>query len=177
MLINLAEIMSVRGKIQHIEAPFELTSFRFDGIEYNFVKKQPIQLTISSLGERKVRIECNTELSILIPCSRCLEEVDVPFVIHFSKELDFQEAAENEMDELEETNYIIGYNLDVDILVSEEIMIHFPAKVLCKKACKGICSTCGKNQNKGTCDCASQGKDPRMLAIQDIFKNFGQTDE
>ena len=40
-----------------------------------------------------------------------------------------------------------------------------------------ICSVCGCNLNEKSCECDQQGRDPRMLAIQDIFKNFGQTDK
>ena len=45
-------------------------------------------------------------------------------------------------------------------------------KVLCKDNCKGICSRCGANLNKGDCGCDTWVPDPRMAAIQDIFKQF-----
>lgn len=73
MLINLSEIMSVKGKIKHIKAPFERKSFHLDGLDFDFIVRNPIELTISNLGERKVMLEARTKLSLVIPCSRCLE--------------------------------------------------------------------------------------------------------
>ncbi len=172
MLINLSEIMSVKGKIKHIEVPFERENFRLDGIDYNFVVKNPMELTITNLGDRKVMLEGNTKLSLLIPCSRCLEGVETFFDIHISKDLDFNETDEDRIKELDETNYIDGYNLDVDQLVYDEILIDFPLKVLCSDTCKGICNVCGANLNKETCNCDQAVGDPRMSVIRDIFNNF-----
>ena len=89
-----------------------------------------------------------------------------------SRELDFNESDRDRIEELDEQNYIDGYNLDVDLLIFDEILLGFPLKVLCKPDCEGICKTCGKNLNKESCDCEQSVGDPRMLAIQDIFKNF-----
>ena len=74
--------------------------------------------------------------------------------------------------ELDEKNYIDGYNLDVDKLLYNEILIGWPMKVLCSEDCKGICNTCGQNLNKGTCNCEDTSLDPRMSVIRDVFKNF-----
>ena len=43
-------------------------------------------------------------------------------------------------------------------------------KILCKPDCKGICPTCGRDLNTGTCDCDNFVPDPRMAAIKDIFE-------
>jgi uncharacterized protein len=172
MLIDLSEIMSVKGKVEHIQAPIELKSFCMEGMEYPFASKSPVDLTITDLGDRKVAIEGETKLSLLIPCSRCLEDVKTLFEIHFSKELDLSQRDEERIKELDETNYLIGYNLDVDLLVYDEILIDFPMKVLCDENCKGLCKVCGTNRNRNTCDCFDADLDPRMSVIRDIFNNF-----
>lgn len=172
MLINLSEIMSVKGIVKHIEAPIELGSFHLDGTDYDFVKKNPVDFTISHVGERRIDLEASTKLSLSIPCSRCLEGVETSFDITVSKELDFNETDEDRIKELDETNYIDGYNLDVDQFIYDEILISFPLKVLCSEDCKGICNVCGGNLNKETCNCDQSVGDPRMSVIRDIFNNF-----
>lgn len=172
MLINLSEIMSVPNKTFRSDIPIELEYFEMNGERYKFSYKEPVQMVIVNLGERKVSIDATTKLALHIPCSRCLEDVETPLEIHFSKEVDFRESEEERLQELDELNYISGYNLDVDVLVYDEILIDFPLKVLCKENCKGICNVCGTNLNYGTCDCESTGTDPRMSVIRDIFKNF-----
>ena len=67
---------------------------------------------------------------------------------------------------------ITGTVLDTDSLVYNEILIHWPMKVLCQKNCKGICKHCGTNLNEKACTCDHAELDPRMAAIQDIFKEF-----
>lgn len=172
MNINLSEIMSVKGNIKHIQAPIELKSFCMEGIEYPFASKSFVDLTLTHLGNRKVKMEGEAKLSLLIPCSRCLEEVETWFDLKISQNLDFNQGSEDRIEELDEKNYINGYNLDVDLLVYNEILINFPMKVLCDEECKGICKVCGKNLNKGTCDCDTFVPDPRMSVIRDIFNNF-----
>lgn len=172
MLINLSEIMSIKGKVEQLQVPIELDYFQLDGVQYPFSKKSDVALTITNMGERKVEIEGNAKVSLLIPCNRCLEDVETMFELDFTKDLDFNDTEEDRIKELDETNYISGYNLDVDLLVYEEILIDFPMKVLCDENCKGICKVCGTNLNKSSCDCEKAELDPRMSVIRDIFKNF-----
>lgn len=172
MLISLSEIMSVPDKTLSMDVPNELKNFDLNGDQYEFAYKAPVKITLTNHGERKVSFEAKTKLALNIPCSRCLEDVAIDFDIHISKEVNFRETEEERVKELDELNYISGYNLDVDVLVYDEILIDFPLKVLCKENCKGICNVCGTNLNNGTCDCESTGADPRMSVIRDIFKNF-----
>lgn len=176
MLVNLSEVMSNVGKRKDTQLPITLEQFTMYGEEYNFSKKEDAQISIVCIGERKISLSCKAELSLEIPCSRCLEMVQVPFTIDFEKEFDFTGEKEEAREALEEAEYIQEYSLDVDALVVQEMMLQFPMQTLCSEDCKGICDVCGTNLNTGSCDCAQQGRDPRMLAIQDIFKNFGQTD-
>lgn len=172
MIISLSQIMSVKNKAEHINAPLELTSFKLDGMEYSFAKKQMVNLVIISKKDRQVSIEAKTGLSLSIPCSRCLEDVLVDFDISVTKDLDLKETKEDRIKDLDEINYIDGYNLDVDLLIYDEILISFPLQTLCKSDCEGICKVCGKNRNKESCDCEQSVGDPRMSVIQDIFKNY-----
>ena len=107
-----------------------------------------------------------------IPCDRCLEPVKVPFDLDFTKNVDLQETDDVQEDELDEKNYIDGFNLDVDKLLYNEILIGWPMIILCSETCKGICNVCGQNLNKGSCDCEDTSLDPRMSVIRDVFKNF-----
>lgn len=164
--------MSGKDRIKQITVPLEMKHLHLDGTDYEFVKKNTVECTITILGERKILLESQTSLSLLIPCSRCLDDVEIPFDISVSKELDFSESDADRIRELDEQNYIDGYNLDVDLLIFDEILLGFPLKVLCKPDCEGICKICGKNLNKEFCDCDQSVGDPRMSVIQDIFKKY-----
>ena len=107
----------------------------------------------------------------MIPCARCLEEVRTPIRFDIDKKLTVREEGLVD-EEMEEPDYLIGFELDVDKLVYAEILVNWPMRVLCKDDCKGICKVCGMNLNKGACSCQRTELDPRMAAIQDIFNRF-----
>ena len=69
-------------------------------------------------------------------------------------------------------SFVDGSSLNVDKLILEEVIPLLPTKVLCGEDCRGLCPVCGTNLNKEECGCDRAVKDPRMAAIQDIFKNF-----
>ena len=65
MIINLSEIMSVKGQVKNIQAPFELKSITYSGMEC-LVEKVHNRSYISHTAERKVEIEGETEVDLLI---------------------------------------------------------------------------------------------------------------
>lgn len=172
MLISLSEIMSTKDKVEHILAPIDMEKFTYNGESYKFARKDSVDLTITNLGNREVSIEGSVKLSLILFCDRCLKELEYPMDISVNRKLDFKVTDAERIEKLDEANYITGYNLDVDILIRNEIIIGFPMRLLCDEECKGICMTCGSNLNEKTCDCDNTVLDPRMSVIRDIFKNF-----
>jgi len=61
--------MSVKGNIVSIQAPIETEEFCIEGINYPLTEKEPVDLTITHLGDRKVELEGSIKISLLIPCS------------------------------------------------------------------------------------------------------------
>lgn len=171
MLIDISEIVSCENKEIIKEASIELDTFVSRLGEFHITKKAPIDITIANRENKRLLIRGDVDLTVSIPCSRCLE--DVPTDIHFSidKELELNGTEVNDT-EMEETDYLIGLNLDIDKLIYGEILVNWPMKVLCRQDCKGICKVCGMNLNKGNCDCQRTELDPRMAAIQDVFNKF-----
>lgn len=171
MLIDISEIVSCENKEITKEVSVELNSFISKLGEFPITKKAPIDIRIANRENKRLLIQGEVDLTVSIPCSRCLE--DVPTDIHLSidKELTLNGSEVND-EEMEDTDYLIGLNLDIDKLIYGEILVNWPMKVLCREDCKGICKVCGMNLNKGNCDCQRTELDPRMAAIQDVFNKF-----
>ena len=144
MIIDISSIVTCENKSLTEKVQIELESFVSRLGEFPIIEKAPIDLQIANIDGGKLRISGTVDLAASIPCSRCLEEVD----------------------------YLIGFDLDVDKLIYGEILVNWPMKVLCKEDCKGICKVCGMNLNKGDCNCQRTELDPRMAAIQDVFNKF-----
>ncbi len=171
MLINLSDVLSEHHKPIDQVVDVEMTKFKSALGWVPVVEKSDAHITVKHVKGRELLITGDCRLVLEIPCDRCLEPVHEEFNLEFSKNVDLTEGDE-ESDELDEKNYIDGYNLDVEKLLYNEILIGWPMKILCSEDCKGICNTCGQNLNKGTCDCEDTSLDPRMSVIRDVFKNF-----
>lgn len=170
MRIDLSDIISSEDKEMSKQAVIELMTFRSRLGQFPIKKHAPFVLTFTNEKNKRLFIQGETEVTITIPCDRCLEEVDRVFHIKIEKQLDLVED-EAEWD-MEESNYMMGTNLDVDQLIFGEILVSWPMKVLCREDCKGICKRCGANLNLTECQCQKTEPDPRMAAIQDIFNQF-----
>ena len=172
MLIDLSEILSLEGKTQVHEAPVSMDSFQSKLGSFPVMKKEPISLTITNTGKKVLKIEAKGSITVSIPCDKCLKDVPTEFDIDFEQEIDMQASKEDRIKDLDEINYVTGCSLDVEQLVHNEILIHWPLRVLCKEDCRGICPKCGKDLNEGSCECDQTCPDPRMAVISDIFSKF-----
>lgn len=171
MIINISDIIQSVNKERTEEVSITMERFSSRLGDFSILRKEPISLTIANRENKQLLLTGAVEIEMGLSCDRCL--IDVPTVIHFDidKELTIQEGSVVD-DEMEETDYLIGFELDVDKLVYAEILVNWPMKVLCKEDCEGICKVCGTNLNSGSCDCQKTELDPRMAAFQDIFNKF-----
>jgi len=172
MIVDVSDIISNENKEMSKNVEIEFAAFDAGVGEFPVTDKAPFTLSIANVGNKRLNIKGETEVTIAIPCDRCLSDVSVNFEIEISKEIDLEKFRAGDIEELEDTNYMIGTSLDVDKLIFGEILVSWPMKVLCKDDCQGICKRCGANLNLATCQCQKTEPDPRMAAIQDIFNQF-----
>ena len=171
MNIDVSMIAKSINKEMVQEVQLALDSFRSRLGDFPITGKEPIELHIRNQENATVLITGTVDMEVMIPCSRCLEDVPTPIHFDIDKKLRIEEDCLVD-DEMEEPDYLIGFELDVEKLVYAEILVNWPMKVLCKDDCEGICKVCGMNLNKGACSCQKTELDPRMAAIQDIFNKF-----
>ncbi len=171
MNLELTELYTCENKEARFQAVMELSSFDSKLGSFPFLAKKPFELHIVNQENKRLLIKGETDVTIAIPCDRCLREVPVGIHLVFDKKFPLKETEETR-EEREEADYMKGFHLDVDRLVYDEILVNWPMKVLCKEDCKGICRKCGADLNSQDCSCGEDGLDPRMAAIQDIFNKF-----
>lgn len=174
MLIDLNELFSKDNNELHytVEIPFDSFDAKFES--YKITRKSPLELTLFHSHDRRFSLEGSTEMTFNIPCDRCLEDVQVDFSISISKKFDLEKEDSGEEKESDNARFVTEHQeLDLEALLRDEILLLWPSKVLCKDDCKGLCNVCGHNLNVSDCGCDRVVLDPRMAAIQDIFKNTG----
>ena len=84
------------------------------------------------IAHTQVKTRCNVE------CSRCLES----FEMDCEDEFDFDYKVDKRVD-----------TIDLGEDIRQEVIMHYPTRVLCKADCKGLCPGCGANLNKEACKC------------------------
>ncbi|MFQ9510210.1 MAG: YceD family protein [Lachnospiraceae bacterium] len=172
MQIDLSELFTCDGKSKDYQLPFTKDVFYCQAGNYPIIRKSPVDLSITHEANRKMLLKGSVNVTLQIPCDRCLESVEYPIRINFDKKMDLNATDQDRLEELDEQPFINGFNLDIDELVCGELIVNMPMKVLCNENCKGICKRCGANLNHETCHCDVTELDPRMSVIRDIFNNF-----
>ncbi len=168
MLLNLTDVLTSEGKQEEKEILFEADLFQYGGESFTITKKDPVHITVSALEKGKAYLKGSAKFSVCMYCDRCLKETIHEFDVTFDRMLYAPDYPVSE-ESLEEGYDLVGFQIDIEELVTDEISVNWPMKVLCKPDCKGICSICGKNLNDGACGCDTFIPDPRMAKIKDIF--------
>jgi uncharacterized protein len=108
-------------------------------------------------------------------CSRCLGpapiSLDAPFAVTFMPGTGEEEVTDEELEITDDHVDIKHYTddeLDLEETLREELLLAMPIAPVCREACKGLCPSCGKDWNEGTCECAPQPKDDRWAALRNL---------
>lgn len=168
MLVNITDVLSSEGKENILSTMWETDRFVCQLGTFPVSKKEPVEIVLSNISDGKARLRGKCSFTFTVPCDRCLKDVEVPLTFSFEREVFAPDKVDAESLE-DDDNIMDGYQLDVDKLLYNEILMNWPMKVLCKPDCKGICKKCGKDLNEGDCGCDTFVPDPRMAAIKEIF--------
>lgn len=95
-------------------------------------------------------------------CARCL----VPFELAFSVELcELFIAPGHEAPAGEDTYKVTSKEVHLEPMLRDAIALALPLNPLCRDACAGLCSGCGRNLNTDTCVCDHEETDPRWAEL------------
>lgn len=166
MLINLSDVLTSEGRQVTREVSLEMTGFGNRQERFEITDKSPVSFAFANVEKGKARVSGSAELTFRTCCDRCLTEVSTVLVLDFNRLVTAPGVEDEEADDLE---FMDGYQLDVEAFIHNEILVNWPAKILCRDDCKGICPKCGQNLNIRDCGCDTFVPDPRMAVIQDIF--------
>ncbi|MCI9319498.1 MAG: DUF177 domain-containing protein [Lachnospiraceae bacterium] len=168
MLVNLSDVLTSEGKQVRESVDLEMASFDSRMGSYEIIEKSPVEFTFTNVEDGKARVEGTVKLKFKVECARCLAEVPLTMELDFDRIVTSPDVTTEE-EETDDLSFMEGYQLNVETFVYNEIIGNWPAKILCKEDCKGICPKCGQNLNIKDCGCDTFVPDPRMAAIQDIF--------
>lgn len=168
MFVNLTDVLTNEDRVISMQAETQITKVSVGGEEYPMLDSPPVSFVFTNTGKGRARIEGKATFVFSAGCDRCLKPVEGKMEICFAREV-WAPGMRAELSVYEEQPFMDGFQLDVEDLLISEIVTSWPMKILCKPDCKGICPTCGRDLNTGTCKCETFVPDPRMAAIKDIF--------
>ena len=92
MLLDLSNVLSEQHKSVDKNVSISMDEFRLRGKTYPVLSKDELHIQVEYAGDQKLRVSGLTNLTIGIPCDRCLEEVPVDFKLDFTREVETKEA-------------------------------------------------------------------------------------
>ncbi len=116
--------------------------------------------------------------TLQLPCTRCLEPVEVPVTVEIEETFipitDVATGMHLSLPEdVDDTTLIDeAHILDLTEVVRQELYVSQPNQVLCREDCLGLCPRCGQNLNFGACTCDVSEVDSRWSALLALKDNW-----
>jgi uncharacterized protein len=131
------------------------------------------RLSLARRGE-KVFVKGEFDASLILYCSRCLEETSVTLaspleMVFMPQPEDMAEEVVLAEDDLAITFYSEG-EIDLSRAVLDELTLALPMAPLCSPECQGICPACGQSHTKDGCGCTEKSIDPRWAKLAQLKK-------
>ena len=123
---------------------------------------------------RSILVSGRIETTARELCSRCLEEFDLPLTLDIEEEYYIKSGpvTDTTLSEPPESgNLTIDEHniLDLDEAVRQYILLVQPMKPICREDCAGLCTQCGRNLNKQSCDCTPISSDSPWAPLQKLL--------
>ncbi|MDQ0417369.1 uncharacterized protein J2Z48_001542 [Croceifilum oryzae] len=132
---------------------------------------EPVQVEaiFQNVGSRLYHGEVKESTQAVLTCSRCLTGYTMPLQAEWSER--FTDEESRAIDSEEEIVHLVeAQTIDLDPYIREALILTIPFAPLCREDCKGLCPVCGANKNVRECSCVTERIDPRLAALQDLFK-------
>ncbi len=167
MLITLQELELRRVVISKTYAPGNLD---FRGADFRQAAPLQVDATAELLGS-EIRIRGHLGTRVETFCDRCLSKVEIPVDRDFDlfyrpmKTIAREEEIEVPDDELE-VGFYSGDGIQLADVVTEQVILAMPMKVICRPECLGLCPVCGADRNREACDCAAPEKPSPFASLK-----------
>jgi DUF177 domain-containing protein len=175
-IIDLRALDLAPGSETRLRVRVPAVELRLGGQDYRVEPPEPeVDLRIArSLSG--VHLTLRTEVELVGPCWRCLEEARVRLAVESEEFAAEGRPADAPFDEDLDSAYVEDLQLDAAGWARDAIAEAVPATILCREDCAGLCPTCGANRNVVDCGCVVVETDPRWEALREISERLSRGD-
>jgi uncharacterized protein len=180
---DLGGLRLTAGEGRHLDLHVAIGSFELAGEAYSVQPEAvPVRLDISRTTGDGYALRLRFDATLGGPCMRCLEPAAPSFSVD-AREVSLPGAAgaasphkpgrgrahrEDDSDELT-SPYVADGVLDVRAWARDALALTFPANLLCREDCAGLCPLCGANLNQAGPDHQHEREpDPRWAALSKL---------
>jgi len=124
-----------------------------------FRQAAPLKVdAVAELAGSEIHIHGHVGTSLEACCDRCLISVAIPvegdFDLSYRPVSTIARAEEIELPEDElDVGFFSGNGIELADVVTEQVILSMPMKVVCHTDCRGLCPVCGANLNFEKCGC------------------------
>ncbi len=164
--LNLMSVLNFEGKHLPIAESVTVPEREGDG----FRVSEPVFVTgeVCNVGGC-LELSLGGTAKLETVCDRCAEQytAEIPFTaFEVIKKETPGESAENSD---EDVIWLSGNSISLGEIVYGALVLHLPAKMLCREDCKGVCPVCGRNRNTDECSCEAETTDPRFDVLNQLL--------
>jgi uncharacterized protein len=173
----LVELPPRRNSEAVVERDWELDipeGVLFEGQHFSFPDGLSVKAKVQWLEESLLSVRLSLAASLEGQCARCLADAvlaisDDLMYLYYSRGLELGKDTELQSDDgfmpVEIDSW--GRTVNLSDQVWESLLVLFPARLLCREDCAGLCQYCGADLNEGPCSCVPQEVDPRLEVLRD----------
>jgi len=142
-----------------VSKTFSPEALDYRGVEF----RQAAPLKVNAVAELRgaeIHVRGHLGTNLEASCDRCLGPVVMPverdFDLYYRPVSSIARAEEVELPEDElEVGFFSGNGFEFDDVVTEQVILSVPMKMICKTDCRGLCPVCGSNLNVEKCGCSA----------------------
>ena len=164
MILDLEPIFNNEGMVKQFDYELDLSEQELNG-------SKPFASPVRISGHAGnytgiVELHATADFTLETACDRCAKPISLPLATKI-----FHTLVTSLNDETNDELLLVNeLRFDLDSLVTEDIFLDLPSKILCDEDCKGMCSKCGADLNAGPCSCEKE-VDPRLAALKQLLDN------
>lgn len=163
--IAVADLLAKPGAVE----PYEETVV-FDDLRTALARVEgeiSIVATLEAIDAESVHVKGLVRTTASVSCRRCL----TPAHTEVKGELD---EIFRPLDDVIDPELVVDVDEFIDLTspVRDAVVLALPEFPVCREDCKGLCSNCGADLNKGDCDCPKSQPDPRWAVLENLKDNL-----
>lgn len=173
MKLRIEDITGDAKSISFAEPQAEINHLLAEGPVHEFSIPAPVAVDVSYYrAGTELFFEGRLDAHVIATCARCAEQFDAstarPFRFVLAPRSIGYEKDSGLRDEDLEFSLYEGEEVDLSPLVREQVMLSLPTRALCRDDCRGLCTHCGANLNRGECGCRIETADPRLAPLRSL---------